>query len=216
MESLVLDCSTAPDDPRCRGQKGVVLSETYIFPPPRRTFVQFSIHGSYSHGFVKGANIFGGGMDIGASLAHGLVGPLPGPAGGWFNAIVVEALTGIYGGGLVTTGSPTYAAGMVSLRPQVRIGVELDHFAAFDRESRMQSGLGVNAMYSVGGDWQNLMGDFEGSELFAGHGPSIALMLGEYHPLSSKLMRGFLRAGLWHVPAADTLFVNFGGGVSVP
>lgn len=216
MESMMLDCSTAANDPRCKGQKGIVLSETFVFPQPRQTFVQFSIHGAYNHGFLTGANIFSGGMDIGASLTHGLTAPLPGPGGGWYNALVVEALTGVYGGALVTTGSPTNGAGFLSVRPIVRLGVELDHFGAFDREGRFQRGVGFNAMYSLGADWHYLAGDFSGNELFAGHGPSVALMVGEYHPLTSTLVRGFFRVGLWHVPAADALFLNIGGGASFP
>lgn len=217
METMVLDCSTAPNDPRCKGQTGVVMSSTFVLPKPARTGFQFLLGGAYSHGFADGGNIFSGGVDVGASVYHGLNGPIPGPQGGWFNALVIEPQVGVYGGAAVVSKGPgSLAAGAVFVRPQLQLGVELDTFGGLSMEDRMQTGIGFHLAYSLGAQYQYFSGDLDGSSTDFGHGPVFQLMFLEYKPIERKLIRGFLRVQLWLVSGTNTTFLNVGGGAAFP
>jgi len=216
-ETMVLDCASAPNDPHCRGQRGTVLSQTYMFPEPPRNVLQFLIGGGYTHGFTTGGNIFSGGIEIGASALVALQNPIPGPAGGSYLALVFDAVVDVDGGALVVSrGSNTLASGAVIVRPLALGGIEYDSFGAFLPVDQKQSLIGVHAFYALGLQHQNLMGDISGSDTHVAHGPRLGIVFDGYRPMGRRLDRGFVDIQVLSIYGASETMLGIIAGGELP
>jgi hypothetical protein len=214
---MVLDCGSAPNDPHCRGQRGTVLSQTYMFPEPPRNVLQFLIGGGYTQGFVSGGYSFSGGVEIGASYLLALQNSIPGPAGGSYLALVFNALVDVHGGVLVVSSdSQTLVSGAFVVRPLALAGIEYDSFGAFLAEEQKQSLVGFHAFYAFGLQYEKFAGDISASDTHLAHGPRVGIVFDGYRPMGRRLQRGFVDVQLLTVSGADETMLGIIAGCALP
>jgi hypothetical protein len=207
--------STMPTSPQAQAPAPTEVP----FEPLGRTSFNVYVGGAFAFGTNSDPDfkIYGGGVDVGASLLIGFDSEFPDKEGGAWHGIDLRVLGGFYGAGIVYGSHDnisTKGAGEIMGMGSLVLGYEFLHFSEYDAGTKEQGGIGVFVGARGGFQYTEIITNTSRGGVDPTIGAMASLVVPKYKATSQRLSRGMLNLGFWTLPGTGINFYTIGGGAA--